>query len=96
MLSYPSNYYLFLEKPSEHFAFRMHIAKELASDLKNNDITCINADNKKMQLRLRFYGIESCTTYLLGDTKEKENVLDVTILHRNSVIYRAYVSKSYN
>jgi len=88
--------YLFLETPSHHFAYRMHVVKELSTRLKEEEIKCIDAHNNKMQLRLRFYGIATCKTYQLSNTKIDENILDVTIRHRNSVIYHAYVSKSYN
>ncbi len=53
--------YLFLEEPSRYFAYRTHIAKELAEALKARGITCATLpDNHSMQLRLRFYGVEKC------------------------------------
>ena len=87
--------YLFLEEPSHHFAYRMHVAKKLQQRLKEHDITCIDAQDKQMQLRLRFYGIGACKRYILTSNAQ-DAFLHVTIRHRNSVLYDRYVSRSYN
>ncbi|MHC3995801.1 hypothetical protein ACXWTF_13325 [Thiomicrolovo sp. ZZH C-3] len=53
--------YLFIDDPSRYFAYRTHIAKELADALKARDIACATLPrNRSMQLRLRFYGVEEC------------------------------------
>lgn len=46
--------YLFTNR---HFANKFHIAKELANELKERDLKELNIEDKKMQLRLKFYGI---------------------------------------
>ncbi|MEJ2469084.1 MAG: hypothetical protein P8Y51_08505, partial [Campylobacterales bacterium] len=49
--------YLFVETPSHYFAYRAHVAKELADGLKARQITCARLEeDHAMQLRLRFYG----------------------------------------
>lgn len=90
------NLYLFLEKPTENFAYKMYVAKELSQKLKNQNINCV-LTNKKMQLRLHFYKIEKCNKYKLTtqsfDSKEKSNV---TISYKNNIVYRANVTKINN
>jgi len=49
--------YIFFSDKTNHFAYKYHIAKELAFKLKSQHITSISTDDKKMQLRLKFYGI---------------------------------------
>ncbi len=87
--------YLFLDEPSHHFAYRMHVAKELSSQLKTQNIECIDANDTKLQLRLKFYGVEMCKKNQLLKYKKEDNSLHVTIRHRDNLIYDAYVSKSY-
>ena len=49
-------FYLFLDNPHTHFAYKFQIVKELAESLKNAGIVHIKA-NKRLQRRLMFYGI---------------------------------------
>ncbi len=86
--------YIVLEKPQQHFAYNMHVAKELAEILKGKKINCISAD-KRMSSRLRFYGVTNCNTYKLSENRIKDNKkTNVTISYNNKHIYKAYVSKS--
>ncbi len=88
--------YAYVEKPKKHFAYKMHIAKELAQKLKDLNITCITAENEKMQARLRFYGIKKCENLLLTNEKPFQNIeQNVTIRYRNRTIYKAYVTKQH-
>jgi hypothetical protein len=70
----------------------MHVVKELAYTLKENKISCVNANDEKMQLRLRFYGITECNETLLSEKKNKKGK-KVTISYINIPIYKAYVTK---
>jgi len=85
--------YLFVENPKKHFVYKFHIAKELAKELKDNGITCIDT-NYKMQSRLHFYGVTKCDKYILkrysSNTKKDT---DVTISYKNRPIYKANVTK---
>ena len=49
--------YPFFKKSNEHFAYKYHIAKELANALNELGIKEIIAEDKKLALRLKFYGI---------------------------------------
>jgi len=85
-------FYRFIKNPTHHFSYSMHAVKELSNQLHRNNIHCIDADNEKLQLRLRFYGITHCEDYRLG--REKVNgAKKVTISYINTPIYKAYVTK---
>lgn len=88
--------YLLIDNPKNHFAYEMHVAKELAQNLKSKEIFCLQTD-KKMQERLRFYGIKECVKYRMIEqdinTKARSNV---TISYKNRNIYRACVTNIYN
>jgi len=84
--------YQWIKNPKDHFSYSMHVAKELAHELKENQISCVNTDDEKMQLRLRFYGITECKGTLLSEEKNKKGK-KVTISYINIPIYTAYVTK---
>lgn len=67
--------YLFIDHPSHYFAYRTHIAKELAEALHARHITCARLSGD-MQLRLRFYGITECQRVVIvpGASNAGENV----------------------
>ena len=85
--------YLIIDNPKKHFAHDMHIAKELAQELKSQNINCVTTD-VETQSRLRFYGISDCKKYILvkNNFVEKKDP-DVTISYRNVILYSANVTK---
>jgi hypothetical protein len=88
--------YLFLDHPQKHFAYKMHIAKELAKELTFQNIECVNTEYK-MSKRLEFYGISKCNKYILLEKKIPNEILpNVTISYRNKIIYNADVTKINN
>ncbi|HEX5330871.1 hypothetical protein [Sulfuricurvum sp.] len=88
------NHYLyrFMKNPTHHFSYSMHVAKELAHQLHSNRIRCVDAQNEKLQLRLRFYGITHCEDYRLEDHAHSESK-KVTISYTKKPIYEIYVTK---
>ena len=70
----------------------MHIAKDLAQKLKEQKLTCIDVNDKKMQTRLSFYGVGYCQKNKLLHHKS-ENSLSVTIRYKDAKVYQAYVTK---
>jgi len=85
--------YLVLDKPQKHFAYKMHIAKELAHELKRRDINCVKTDDS-MQQRLKFYDITKCKNYILKENYiNKNNTNNVTISYNNKLVYAASVTK---
>lgn len=85
-------FYQFMKNPTHHFSYSMHVAKELSNQLHHNEIHCVNAQNEKLQLRLRFYGITHCEEYRLESIKSNESK-KVTISYINTPIYQTYVTK---
>ncbi len=84
--------YAFIPNPKNHFAYEMHVAKELAQILKEKNILCLTTDTK-MQKRLKFYGIRKCKNILLAETSlNTKKVTDVTIAYKISVLYKADVT----
>lgn len=65
LLLFNKGLYLFLDNPHAHFAYKTHIAKELAAGLHSKGITCVEADSENLQNRLRFYGIDECSQRIL-------------------------------
>lgn len=84
--------YFFLREPKHHFSYPMHVAKELANELEKNKIKCADVNDKKLQLRLRFYGITHCESNRL-DNQPSTNSKKVTISYINTPIYFTYVTK---
>ena len=85
--------YRFLDNPKKHFAYKFHVAKELAQKLKGMGISCVEADNR-MQKRLSFYGVTKCDKYTMSHKVEnKEKATNVTISYKNTIVYDTYVTK---
>jgi hypothetical protein len=84
--------YALLEPGQKHFAHRQHVARELAEALKARGVNCAVMDDRKMQLRLRFYGIQRCTHYRIAAVAGSE-APDVTISYSGYTAYQATVTK---
>lgn len=85
--------YLFLEEPSHYFAYRAHIAKELAEALHDRGVTCATFEgDARMQMRMRFYGIKKCaeTVVVPGGIQDAKNV---TIRYYNKEVATFGVTK---
>jgi len=96
LVSFNKDLYLVIENPKKHFAYEMHIAKELSFELKSMDITCVQTD-AKMQKRLKFYKIDRCLENVLIQNNLNDNkTSNVTISYKNSVLYRANVTNLNN
>jgi hypothetical protein len=86
--------YLFMKHPKTHFAYKMHVAKELAYELKRQNITCIKTKDS-MALRLKFYGVNNCDDYSLLENEAKDSNMtsNVTISYKNKPIFISTVTK---
>ncbi|PHS55943.1 MAG: hypothetical protein COB17_10700 [Sulfurimonas sp.] len=85
--------YLVVDNPKKHFAYKMHVAKELASKLNDMGINCIHSDIK-MSNRLKFYNIGNCNSYILIENNlDYLNEKTVTISYKNRLVYQATVTK---
>ncbi len=83
--------YPFLDEPSHYFAYRAHIARELAEALREKGISCVDTESR-MQLRLRFYGIGRCDGVVLKPAGD-ESRADVTIRYYNTPVARYSVTR---
>lgn len=87
--------YQWIKKPNHHFAYRMHIAKDMAKQLKHDHIKCVDAQDNELQLRLRFYGVTQCAQYTLSEIPARQSK-KVTISYNNKTVYENYVTKISN
>ena len=84
--------YYIIEDPKKHFSYKMHVAKELAHELKEMGISCVDSD-AKMSNRLEFYGVTKCNNYVLEEIPTEAIKSDsVTISYKNRVVYSANVT----
>lgn len=96
IVSFNKELYNFIDEPKNHFAYNMHIAKELSDELKINGINCIVTD-ENMQKRLKFYNISYCEKNVLREMYSHEKYApSVTISYKNKAIYQANVTKINN
>ncbi len=85
--------YLLIDNPKKHFAYKSHVASKLAQKLKQENIDCVSTD-KKMSLRLSFYGIKYCDENILEEKDlNDKNSSNVTISYKGKKLYTASVTK---
>ena len=85
--------YLYNINPQKHFAKKYHVAKELATNLKEIGINSIQCEDKKLALRLKFYQISSGNQYYLSARQSGDLYKKVTISYKFRPIKTYYVSK---
>ena len=84
-------FYTWINDPQKHFSYPLHVAKELAKELKKEGFECVKSDFK-MQERLRFYGIGECKRNVLSKELTKKG-RKVTIRYMDIPIHTVYVTK---
>ncbi len=89
-------FYRFLSDPKEHFAYKYHIAKELAQKLKMAGYEEINSTDSHLAQRLRFYGINASNHYQLQKGEDENALKSVTIRYMNQPIVTYSVTKVNN
>jgi len=88
LLLFNKGLYLVLDDPRDNFAYKTHVVKELATILKAQKITCVNAESSNLQNRLRFYGISECDDRLLYEVPfDIESDVTVRYMNRNVAAY---------
>lgn len=79
--------YLAINNPSDHFAHKYHIAKELALELEKRDIQNIKIDDESLALRLKFYQIDDKNThYYLSKRSYKFNKEKIVIRYNGKTV----------
>ena len=85
-------FYLFIKDPSNHLAYKYHIAKDLAQILKDKNINNINIEDSQLALRLKFYGIQSGSIYKLSPSKfRKTNYEKINIKYYGKIVKTFYL-----
>ncbi len=87
--------YLVIEKPSKHFVYNNHVVHELSVQLKDMGIDTISTQDKRLQLRLKFYGIEEGREYRLYKYKPFIDSKTVTIRYVSVPVASFYVTNLY-
>jgi hypothetical protein len=96
MVFFNKDLYPLIENPKKHFAYNMHVAKELSVILKERAIECVSTKSK-MQKRLKFYNISKCSKYLLIENSLNDSEFsNVTISYKGVVVYKANVTNINN
>jgi uncharacterized membrane protein YhdT len=90
------NLYYVLDDPKKHFAKKFHIAKELASKLKDKNIDAISCEDKDLCLRLKFYGLTMGDKFFVQSYKKLNNCKKVTISYSSIPIASYCVSNLHN
>ncbi len=85
--------YMLIEDPKKHFIYKYDYAKQLAINLKENNINNIYTDDKELMLRLKFYNIDTGDEFYLT-TKDLNNYdYKFDIKYYGKIIHTTYVIK---
>ncbi len=84
--------YFILDNPKKHFAYKHHFAQDIANKLKENGISSIKATSKRLQERLKFYGIGSHSKYSLYPYRVTPLDKDITIKYHNMALLPLFIS----
>ncbi|UTJ06068.1 ArnT family glycosyltransferase [Arcobacter roscoffensis] len=87
--------YLFLPNEKKHFAYKYHFAKEIAAELKKYRIKKVNVYDERLQLRLKYYGIEKSNDYYLLKRKydNYKNVISISYYNKELIQLYLYEKK---
>jgi len=83
--------YAFLNKPSEHFAYKFHIVDDLAKKLKLMNINKIYTEDKNLQKRLDYYGVTFGNKYFITDRKTPKYSKKIDIIYFNTIVKTYYI-----
>lgn len=86
--------YLFIQKPSSHFVYNNHVAKELGNALKQMGLDGVTTADRRLQLRLKFYGIDEDKNVYLQTDKPSDASGIVTIGYIGKEVATFYVTKT--
>lgn len=87
-------FYLIIDNPKKHFAYKYHVAKDLANKLKSTGITAISTDDKSLMIRLKFYGIGHSDKYYITTLKNVKYNQIIDINYHNKLIEKFYIIDS--
>jgi hypothetical protein len=82
ILVFNKSFFILHNDPKRHFAYNHYIAKELYNALKIKNITSIKTSNKRLALRLKFYGIKLDGPLYLCNKKNFIDKIDINYYGR--------------
>lgn len=85
--------YLLIKNPKSHYAYKFHFAKEIATQLKRNNINYINSDDYRLESRLKFYGIKKGIKYFITFNKPENFTLQLPLKVLDKEVMNLYVVK---
>ncbi|APW66479.1 hypothetical protein LPB137_11785 [Poseidonibacter parvus] len=83
--------YLVLPNAKKHFVYKYHFIKELAEELKRNNIDMISSNDEQLLLRLKFYGINEGTKHYISLDEFDSYKLKMTVSYYNKDLYKVYI-----
>ena len=83
--------YLVLPNAKKHFVYKYHFIKELAQELKRNNIDMISSNDEQLLLRLKFYGINEGTKHYISLDEFDSYKLKMTVSYYNKDLYKVYI-----
>ena len=83
--------YIILPNPKKHFVYKYHFIKELAGEMKKHNINFISSDDKRLLLRLRFYGIVEGKKHFISLNKFSNYEKKMTVSYYNKDLYKVYI-----
>lgn len=91
ILIFNKTFYLYIKEPVSHIAHDHYVAKELAIALKELDIKAITTNDKKLAIRLEFYGIAENKNLLLSEKRIGLNNKVIEIKYKHKMITQFYL-----
>lgn len=86
ILIFSKSLYPFFENPEKHFVYKHHIAKELAQELKKQNIDNLFVADTALQERLNFYGIGNGNSIRLVIKNIHDKQYDIEIKYANTSV----------
>jgi hypothetical protein len=83
--------YIILPNAKKHFVYKYHFVKELAEEMKRNEIDYISSNDKELLLRLRFYGISEGEKYFISLDKVPAYKKKIIISYYDKKLYEVYI-----
>ncbi len=90
---YSKPVYLLIDNPQKHFAYQYDFVKDISVFLKKYSINNVSSDDKKLLLRLKFYGIEEGNDYYISTTTMKNYYKKIKVKYSGKDIYSLYIKK---
>ena len=91
LLIFNKSFYLYLENPSDHGANEHYVAKELAIELKNMNIINVSTNDKRLELRLKFYGIGYDENIILSTNEIEKDDKIVNVMYKHKIIKKYHI-----